>query len=121
MQNQNKAPIIDPRLAPDAVYLIDTFKVPAEARAQFEEAMKRNRDFIRAIDGFRGDTVLVRKQGDGFDIATIAAWENADAIARARELVAAHYQRIGFDMQKTMAGWGVTLQRTFCTAPTELQ
>src|SRR5690349_15535835 len=113
---------IDVGLVPGGVYLVDTFTVPAAARAEFEAAMRRNREFIRSLPGFRGDAVFVRAQGDGgFDIATIAAWESPAAIARAKEQVTAYYQRIGFDMPATIARWGVRLERTICSAPPELQ
>lgn len=65
--------------------------------------------------------VLVSEQGDAFDVATIAAWESLEAIARAKERVTAYYERIGFDMPAAVARWGVTLRRTICTAPAELQ
>lgn len=113
--------VIDPSRAPEGIYLVDTFHVPSAARPEFEAAMKRNREFIRTLAGFRGDAVLVRKQGDGFDIATIAAWESPAAIARAKEQVTAYYERIGFDMPAAIAKWGVTLERTICEAPAALQ
>jgi predicted ester cyclase len=115
------APVLDTARAPAGVYLVDTFRVPAAARAEFEAAMRRNREYIRTLDGFRGDAVLRRKQGDGFDIATIAVWDTPAAIARAKEQVAEFYQRIGFDMPSTIARWGVELERTICEAPAELK
>jgi len=114
-------PVLEVRRAPMGVYLIDTFQVPAAVRGEFETAMRRNRDYIRTLEGFRGDAVLVRKQGEAFDIATIAVWEDSEAIARAKEQVAAFYQRIGFDMAATVARWGVAFQRTICEAPLALQ
>ena len=114
-------PVIDARRAPDGVYLIDTFVVPASARVEFEAAMRRNREYIRTLEGFRGDAVLVRKQGESFDIATIAVWDSPAAIAQAKDRVAAFYERIGFDMRAAIASWGVTLQRSICEAPAGLQ
>jgi predicted ester cyclase len=115
------AAVLDTRRAPAGVYLIDTFRVPVEARAELESAMRRNREYIRTLAGFRGDAVLVRKQGESFDIATIAVWDSPEAIAQAKDQVAAFYQHIGFDMPATLARWGVALQRTICEAPPELQ
>ncbi|HSN28690.1 MAG TPA: ester cyclase [Kofleriaceae bacterium] len=112
---------VDPARAPGAVYLIDEFHVPAPARADFEAAMSRNRAFIRTLDGFRGDAVFVTRQGESFDIATIAAWASPDAIARAKQTVAAHYTSLGFDLQASLARWGVTLRRTIADAPPALQ
>lgn len=120
-QTRADARVIDPRKAPTGVYLIDTFTVPAAARADFEAAMLRNRAYIRSLDGFRGDATFVRTQGESFDIATIAAWESPAAISRAKDLVAAHYTQIGFDPAAALTRWGVTLQRTICEAPAQLQ
>jgi predicted ester cyclase len=114
--------VIDTRSNPGAVYLIDTFIVPAAARAELEAAMRRNREYIRSLEGFRGDAVFVRDRGEGsFDIATLAAWESPAAIASARQKVAAFYERIGFDMPAAIARWGVTMQRAICSAPMALQ
>lgn len=113
--------VIDTRQAPEGIYLVDTFKVPAAARPEFEAAMLRNRTFIRTLDGFCGDVVFVRKQGETFDVATIAAWESAAAVASAKARVEAYYAEIGFDMRAAIARWGVTLERTLCEAPPALQ
>ena len=104
-------------LAPEhaELYLVDTFTVPAAARADFEAATRRNRDFIRTLPGFRGDLMVVRSQGSGFDIATVAAWENADALARAKDAVGAYYRTIAFDPAASLARWGATLTRTIGT------
>jgi len=118
---RTSAPVIDARRAPEGVYLVDTFTVPAAAREEFEAAMRRNREYIRTLDGFRGDTVLVRTQGESFDVATIAVWDSPAAIAQAKQQVAAFYERIGFDMPSAIARWGVTLKRTICEAPPALQ
>ena len=115
-------PVIDARRAPDGLFLIDTFTVPAAAREDFEAAMRRNREYIRTLDGFRGDAVFERRQGDAtFDLVTIVAWDSPAALARAKEQVGAFYQRIGFDMPAALRRWGVTLQRAICDAPPRLQ
>ncbi|HEY4176256.1 MAG TPA: ester cyclase [Kofleriaceae bacterium] len=110
------AAVIDPRRAPNGVYLIDTFIVPDAHREEFEAATKRNRDFIRKLDGFRGDTVFVRKHGEAWNIATIAAWDSPAAIAAAKDRVQAYYKEIGFDVSAATKAWGVTMQRTICEA-----
>jgi hypothetical protein len=115
------AHVIDTRKAPTGVYLIDTFRVPAAAREELDAATRRNRAFIRTLPGFRGDAIFVRS-GDGlFDIATIAAWESPAAIAAAKEKVQAYYREIGFDLAAMIARTGITLERTICSAPAELQ
>jgi hypothetical protein len=100
LQNmESQDTVIDVARNPGGVYLIDTFTVPAAARPEFEAAMRRNRAFIR----------------------TLAAWESAAAIERAKAQVTTYYESIGFDMQSAIQSWGVTLSRAICSAPDELQ
>lgn len=119
------ANVVDTRRAPTGVYLIDMFRVPAAAREELEAATRRNRAFIRTLPGFRGDALFVRTQPSGaasgaFDVATIAVWASADAIAAAKRQVAAYYQNIGFDLAAMIERTGITLERTICSAPAEL-
>ena len=93
---------------PDARYRIDTFSVPASARAEFDAAARRNFEFIRAQPGFLGHWVLEKTAGPGrFDVVTVAAWESQEAIDRAAVAVRAYYQRIGFDPPAFMAARGI--------------
>lgn len=116
-QAQDHLPVLDPSRAPNGVYLVDTFHVPEAARTEFEAAMQRNRAFLHTLPGFRGDVVLFQTQGSAFDIVTVAAWDNADAIARAKDDVGAYYRKIGFDMAASIARWGVRMERSICEAP----
>lgn len=116
------APVIDVGRARSGVYLVDTFRVPAASYDALIEATRDNRAFIRTLPGFRGDAILVKRQGDArYDLVTIAAWESREAIAHARAEVEAHYARIGFDPREALARWGATLERAICDAPPELQ
>lgn len=102
---------IDVSKAPKGVYLIDTFTVPNASRAELEAATRRNRDFIRTLPGFRGDAMFTKAQGDTWDLATIAVWDDQQAIA-----AATYYKQIDFDVQAAIKKWGVTMHRTICTA-----
>jgi heme-degrading monooxygenase HmoA/ketosteroid isomerase-like protein len=119
------ANVVDTRRAPTAVYLIDTFRVPAAAREEFDVATQRNRAFIRTLPGFRGDAMFHGQRAvgssTGFDVVTIAVWESREAIAAAKDKVAAYYADIGFDLAALLARTGITLERTICSAPVELQ
>ena len=88
-------------LAPEhaAIYLVDTFTVPAAARPEFEEATRRTRTFIRTLPGFRGDLMVVRGGAEVVEFATVAAWDTQESFARAKQAVGDHYRRIGFDPQ----------------------
>jgi hypothetical protein len=114
-------PVIDTTRAPQGVYLIDTFRVPVAARAELETAMRRNRELLHTLDGFRGDAVFERAIDDAsFELVTVAAWDSPDAIARAKDAVHALYQRIGFDMQAALRDWKVTMSRGIYRAPGQL-
>jgi heme-degrading monooxygenase HmoA len=106
----------------ELTFRIDSFVVPDAAREEFTAAMHRNLAFIRALEGFRGHLVFEKRAGDAaFNLVTIAAWDNREAIERAGKEVRAHYQRIGFDMPGALKRWGVTMTRADYEAPLALQ
>jgi hypothetical protein len=97
---------------PDAQVLVDRFVVPLAARAELEAAMRRNTDFISTLPGFLGHLVLERERDATHrELITVVAWRDSSAIEHARQEVRAYYQRIGFDMPRTLERWGVTLDR----------
>lgn len=111
---------IDLRAHPNLQFRIDAFTVPAASRAEFEAAMHRNLAFLETLPGFQGHVVFEKTGGPTtFNIVTIAVWESPEAIAAAGEKVRAYYQRIGFDMQATMARLGVTASIGAYRAPVE--
>ena len=113
---------IDWKRDPHLFFRIDSFIVPDAAREEFEAAMRRNMEFLRTLAGFRGHVVFEKREGDSsYNLVTIAAWENREVVARARDEVRAYYQRIGFDMAATLKRWGVTLVRADYEAPARLQ
>jgi heme-degrading monooxygenase HmoA len=112
---------IDPGTDPDVCYRIDTFAVPESARAELEATMRRNMEFLRGLPGFRGHAVFEKRAGPAaIDLVTVAAWESAEALARAGEAVRAHYREIGLDLPALLARWGVTMQRADFGAPARL-
>ena len=102
-------------------FLIDSFSVPQEARAEFEAAMRRNMAFIRTLPGFLGHVAFEKAGGPTmFDVVTIAQWESKEAYEKAGEAVRAYYKEIGFDMPATLKRWGVRVERGQYTAPRSL-
>lgn len=100
--------ILDVEAAPGQQYRVDGFVVPDAVRAEFEATMRRNLAFISKLPGFLGHVVFEKAGGPGsFNVITLAAWESQTALDQARESVAAHYARIGFDSAATMTRWGV--------------
>ncbi len=79
--------------------LIDKFLVPREAIEEFTNRMNFNRNIIKNITGFLGDTVYKRTDENGkLVIITIAEWKDENSIANAREAVQTEYKKIGFDL-----------------------
>lgn len=95
--------------APGTLYRVDKFAVPTAALAEFLAATKAVHETLRRQPGFRYDLVLQQQDGPGtFNVVTVAAWENADAVTRARAVVAKEYESRGFDPAELIARLGVT-------------
>ena len=78
--------------------LIDRFIVPAYAQQEFIERMQYNRGFISQLNGFIGDEVYQYTDSNGnLIVATVAKWQNQQAITNAKSAVFAEYERIGFN------------------------
>ena len=109
-------------VSPTMQFRIDAFSVPAASRAEFETAMHENSAFLATLPGFRGHTVFEKTSGPTtFNIVTVAAWDSAEAMKAAGDKVREHYQQIGFDMQATIARWGVAASIGAYRTPAELQ
>jgi len=88
---------------------IDSFSVPAAARAEFDAAVERNAAFIKTQPGFRWHVVFDKVAGNStFNVVTIAAWESAEAVKNAGSQVRAYYESIGFNPPEMMARLGIT-------------
>jgi heme-degrading monooxygenase HmoA len=113
---------IDLEKDPQLRFRIDSFHVPASARAEFEAAMHRNLTFLETLPGFRSHMVFEQASNTSkFNIVTIAVWESPEAIAAAGEQVRAYYQRIGFDMRAMIQQWDVEAEIGVYQAPPHLQ
>ena len=73
---------------PDLRFWIDSFSVPAAARADFQPAMRRNLTFIQTLPGFLWHL----------------AFDKASGPAKQ------YYEQIGFDPGEATARWGVTAE-----------
>ena len=84
--------------------------------------MQRNLGFIETLPGFLGHVVFESIGGPTrFNLVTIAVWESAEAIEAAVAKVRDYYQRIGFDVQETLARLGVEAEIGNYSAPAALQ
>ena len=94
--------------------LIDKFVVPAAAFTEFTERMNYNRNFIKKLDGFVQDAAYKRTNETGdLVVVTIAVWEDAAKIEKAKIAVQAEYQRIGFNMVDFITNLGIKIEREF--------
>ncbi len=90
------------------VYRVDTFTVPPSARDEFLTNVHRTHDQLRALPGFDHDLILEKPSNDGVVIMTLAAWENPDALAGAREAMRRRQQEDGFDPKALIDRLGIT-------------
>jgi heme-degrading monooxygenase HmoA len=113
---------IDLENNPNLCVRVDSFFVPDAVRAEFVAQMRRNQAFLETLPGYRGHVVFEKTGGPtAFNVVTIAVWENDEALEKAGVAVRAHYQKVGFDMQATIARWGVKAELGNFRAPRELQ
>lgn len=82
----------------DNVSFIDKFFVPAASIQEFNERVRINRELIKKLPGFLDDGAWQYKDDSGnLILITIAHWESADALKKAKETVQAAYKAEGFD------------------------
>ena len=92
--------------------LIDKFFVPKDALEEFTSRMNYNRNFIKGITGFLGDTVYKRTDENGdLVIVTIAVWKDDNSIARAKDAVQNEYKRTGFDLPALITRLNIKMDR----------
>jgi hypothetical protein len=91
---------------------IDKFIIPANAGTEFTDRMNYNRNFIKKLEGFIGDSIYQRTDETGNTVLlTIAIWQNAEVLARAKAAVQAEYQRIGFNPTELLTKLNITMER----------
>ncbi|EMY61524.1 antibiotic biosynthesis monooxygenase [Leptospira terpstrae] len=91
--------------------LIDRFEFPKEAKEVFLERVKQNRDLIKTISGFLGDTAYIHEAEDKILFVTVATWENKTSLDNAKTLVFAAYQKQGFVMPEFLALHSIKIER----------
>lgn len=90
------------------VYRVDKFKVPAAARGEFLERVRMTHAVLRTVPGFVQDFLLDQTGGPGvFNFVTVVVWENAEAIERAKTVVAAKHKESGFDPKELLSRLGI--------------
>ncbi|ESZ38158.1 hypothetical protein [Mesorhizobium sp. L2C066B000] len=96
------------KLAEAAVFRVDKFVVPAEAREEILLKVRATHELLRLQQGFVQDFVLEQFSGPGeFNLVTIVEWENQAAVDNVVPIVKAAHERAGFSPQETIARLGV--------------
>ena len=94
-----------------ALYRIDLFDIPDAARGAFAERAAATQAVLRRQAGLVGEKGFERVGGPGrFNIATLAAWENAAALEAAAKAVAEMHAATGFDRQTFVAQHGIAAE-----------
>jgi heme-degrading monooxygenase HmoA len=99
---------LNQQFADEAVFRVDKFVVPAEAREEILSKVRATHELLRLQQGFVRDFVLEQFSGPGeFNLVTIVEWENQAAVDNVVPIVQAAQERAGFDRQATLTRLGV--------------
>ena len=99
---------LNQQLGSEAVFRVDKFVVPAEAREEILSKVRATHELLRLQQGFVRDFVLEQFPGPGeFNLVTIVEWQNQAAVDRVVPIVKAAHERIAFNPQETIARLGV--------------
>lgn len=104
--------IPDPQASPQYIRLVDEFVIPVNAKDEFMQRMKINRNFIQTLPGFVEDMAFERSDEQGnLVVMTVAVWQNQEALNKAKEAVQAEYKKQGFDVTEMTQRLNITLRR----------
>ena len=99
---------LNQQLGSEAVFRVDKFVVPAEAREEILSKVRATHELLRQQQGFVQDFLLEQFSGPGeFNLVTIVEWESQAAVDRVVPIVKAAHERIAFNPQETIARLGV--------------
>jgi hypothetical protein len=93
---------------PQRIYRVDKFVVPATAREEFLDRVRRTHALLKAQPGFVQDVVLEQFSGPGeFNVVTTVEWASLEAFENASAVVTARYREMNFNPQETLARLGI--------------
>lgn len=85
------------------IYKVDKYNVPYEARDEFEARTAGIRQVLQHQNGFIQDFYLEQVAGPGsFNIVTIAEWESAKDIEKAKSAVSTYLKELNLNPGKMM-------------------
>ena len=90
------------------IFRVDKFKVPAAAQEEFLKRAMDAQEMLRRQPGFLEGRLLKKNGGPGlFNFVSIAVWENAEAVAAAKEAMAAYQKAKGVNPDEFRARVGI--------------
>jgi steroid delta-isomerase-like uncharacterized protein len=96
----------------DQVSFIDKFFVPEKGKKEFFERTNASRKFLRKLTGFIKDTAYESTDEQGnLHYISIAIWENAEVVKKAKEAVQAEYKQQGFNPSEMIERLNITMER----------
>ena len=99
---------LNQQLGCEAVFRVDRFVVPVEAREEILTKVRMTHELLRQQQGFVQDFLLEQFSGPGeFNLVTIVEWESQAAVDKVVPIVKAAHERIAFNPQETIARLGV--------------
>ena len=99
---------LNQQLVSEAVFRVDKFVVPDEAREEILSKVRATHELLRLQQGFVRDFVLEQFSGPGeFNLVTIVEWQNQAAVDNVVPIVKATQERAGFGRQATLTRLGV--------------
>ena len=94
------------------VVLIDQFRVPEAAIAEFLQQVRFSAERVRSQPGFVAGFVHQRVAGEGpVNVVTTAVWADQAALDAAKQSIAAEFARIGFNPPQIMQRLGIQMER----------
>lgn len=90
------------------LFRVDKFAVPAASLSAFLARLHSVDRLLATQPGCRQNLVLTHTEGSGeFNVVTVVEWATAEAMARAKATMQAHYAADGFDPPAFMKSLGV--------------
>lgn len=96
----------------DWVYFVDEFEISQKAYEKFKEKLDYNRIFIKKLNGFVRDEVIMKtNSSNNITIMTIAIWENEQSLIEAKKSVQEEYKRINFNPTEFNKNLNIKMKR----------
>ena len=79
--------------------------------------MRRTMGLLEKQPGFLVHAVIEESGATPFNIVTMVAWESERALFEAGRKLRGHRDEMGFDLQSTLARWGIRAESRIFIAP----